>query len=102
MVWPRSRGALVNTTSVTSWRKVSRELAGQRSNKEWRILVRWRWSWGLSITTESRPSTKSIDIREDEVRCSPLLSGRVSRVATSFKVFPRIVRKFSVLTWNKN
>ena len=102
MAWPRSRGAFVKTTSVTSWRKVSRELAGQRSNKEWRILVRWRWSWGLSITTGSRPSNMSIDIREGEVGCSPLLSGRVRRVLTSFKMFPRIVRKFSVLIWNKN
>ena len=55
------------TSSVTSWRKVSKAgLAGQMSIREWRTRVRWRGGRGLSIITGSRPSMISTVIRETE------------------------------------
>ena len=96
---PRSGGALVITSSVTSWRKVSKEAAGQRSSREWSIRVRYREGRGFSIIAGSRPRMTSIDTRETEEGRSSFLSGRVSKVASRFKVFPRSRKVVSVLTW---
>ena len=52
----------------------------------------------MSIITGSRPRMASIDSRETEGGWGPILSGRVSKVAIRFKVFPSSGLMVSVST----